>query len=108
MPITQGNSRRRRPVKSGAGRRGAFILPLSVEKLGDRITYLHVADNDGRVNAHLAVGRGTVDWDGVLLALKKHGFNGYAAIDVGNVPGLEAQYRESVEYLTRLAGKHGL
>ena len=31
------------------------ILPLSVEKLGRRIEYLHVADNDGRENEHLAL-----------------------------------------------------
>lgn len=84
------------------------ILPLSVEKLGRRIMYLHVADNDGRVNDHLAVGRGTVDWDGVFAALKKHGFDGYCAVDVGNVPDLDEQYRESVAYLKRLAEKHGL
>lgn len=84
------------------------ILPLSVEKLGNRIMYLHVADNDSRTNEHLAVGRGTVDWDGVFAALKKHGFQGYAAVDVGNVPDLDEQYRESVAYLERLARQHGL
>jgi sugar phosphate isomerase/epimerase len=84
------------------------ILPLSVEKLGERIMYLHVADNDSRVNEHLAVGRGTVDWEGVLAALKKFNFRGYAAIDVGNVPDLDAQYRESVVVLERLATKHRL
>ena len=31
------------------------ILPLSVEKLGKRIFYLHVADNDGMKNDHWAV-----------------------------------------------------
>lgn len=84
------------------------ILPLSVEKLGSRIYYLHVADNDGRVNEHLAVGRGTVDWRGVFTALKKHGFDGYVAVDVGRVPDLAEQYRESVAYLERLAVELGL
>jgi len=84
------------------------ILPLSVEKLGKRIFYLHVSDNDGKTNEHLALGRGTIDWEGVLLALKKHGFDGYVAIDVGRVPDLDEQYRESVEYLKRIERELGL
>lgn len=55
------------------------ILPLSVEKLWDRIFYVHVSDNDGRTNAHLPLGQGTIDWQGVFLVLKKHKFEGYVA-----------------------------
>ena len=84
------------------------ILPLSVEKLGGRIHYLHVSDNDAQTNEHLALGRGTVDWDGVFLALKKHGFSGYVAVDVGGVPDLEAQYRESKVFLEDLAARLGV
>lgn len=84
------------------------ILALSVEKLGDRIFYVHAADNDGRANDHRAAGRGTVDWDGVCQALKKHRFSGYVAIDVGMVPDLDAQYRESREFLMRMAEKYSL
>jgi sugar phosphate isomerase/epimerase len=84
------------------------ILALSVEKLGRRIFYVHAADNDSRVNDHLAAGRGTVDWDGVFLGLKKHGFAGYVAVDVGMVADLDAQYRESVEFLRGVAARHGL
>jgi sugar phosphate isomerase/epimerase len=79
------------------------ILPLSVEKLRDRIFYLHVADNDGCVNEHLALGRGTIDWEGVFTALKKHKFDGAVAVDVGHVPDLKEQYVESRRYLERLA-----
>lgn len=46
------------------------IVPLSVEQLGRRIFYVHVADNDGRTNEHLAVGRGTIDWEGTFAALR--------------------------------------
>ena len=84
------------------------ILPLSVEKLGDRIFYLHVADNDGCVNEHLALGRGTIDWEGVFTALKKHHFDGAVAVDVGHVPNLEEQYIESRRYLERLAQQLGI
>ena len=84
------------------------ILPLSVEKLGGRIFYLHVADNDGQTNQHLALGRGTVDWDGVFTALKKHGFSGYVAVDVGRVPDLDDQVRESKAFLEQLAARLGV
>lgn len=84
------------------------ILALSVEKLGRRIFYVHAADNDGKVNDHVAAGRGTVDWDGVFQGLKKHKFSGYLAVDVGMVSDIDAQYRESVQFLKGMAAKHGL
>jgi sugar phosphate isomerase/epimerase len=75
------------------------ILPLSVEKLGRRIFYLHVSDNDGRDNEHLAPGRGTIDWDALFRGLRRHGFDGYVAIDIGHVPDLDAQYREGTAFI---------
>ena len=84
------------------------ILPLSVEKLGERIMYLHVADNDGRVNEHKALGEGTVDWDGVFSALAKYNFGGYVAIDIGRLPDMDAAMRRSLEYLSRLLGRLGI
>jgi sugar phosphate isomerase/epimerase len=84
------------------------ILPLSVEKLGGRIHYVHASDNDGQTNQHLAPGKGTVDWDGVFLALKKHDFSGYVAVDVGGVPNVDTQYAESKTFLEKLAKRLGV
>jgi len=78
------------------------ILPLSVEKLGSRIMYLHVADNDGKINEHLALGEGTVDWEGVFTALAKHRFAGYVAIDIGRLPDMDDAMRRSIAYLREL------
>jgi sugar phosphate isomerase/epimerase len=75
------------------------MLPLSVEKLGSRIFYVHASDNDGRDNAHLAPGRGSIDWDGVFRGLRKHRFDGYIGIDVGGVADLDAQYREGYAFV---------
>ena len=49
------------------------------------------------------MGTGTVDWEGVFLALKKHDFAGYVAVDVGNVPKVDAAYTESKTFLENLA-----
>ncbi len=84
------------------------ILPLSVEKLGSRIHYVHASDNDGQTNQHLALGKGTVDWDGIFLALKKHEFAGYVAVDVGNVPNVDAQYAASKNFLESVAKRLGV
>lgn len=81
------------------------LIPLSVEKLGKRIFYLHVSDNNGLVNEHRALGRGTIDWDGVFTALKKYEFEGYAAVDVGRVENLDEEIKESVKFLSAIARK---
>lgn len=84
------------------------ILPLSVEKVGNRIAYLHVADNDSRTNVHLAPGKGTIDWRGVFTALKKHGFNGNVGVDVGHVPNLDQEYRYTRQFLMDLCAEVGM
>lgn len=84
------------------------ILPLSVEKLGKRIFYLHVSDNDGRDNKHLRLGDGTIDWNGVFTALKKHRFEGYVAVDIGRVPDLDEDYKASKAFLEEIAKRIGI
>lgn len=84
------------------------ILPLSVEKLGNRIFYLHVSDNDGKVNEHLPLGKGNIDWEGIFLALKKHNYQGYVAIDIGNVPDIEKAYIDSKKFLEDLGERLGI
>lgn len=75
------------------------ILPLSVEKLGQRILYVHASDNDGRDNAHLAPGRGTVDWGSLFRGLRRNGYDSYVGLDIGHVPDLDAQYREGLAFV---------
>lgn len=59
------------------------LIPLSIEKLGEKIFYVHISDNDGRDNYHWAPGKGTIDWEAVFEGLKRYNFKGYIAIDVG-------------------------
>ncbi len=76
-------------------------LPLSVEKLGKRIRYVHVADNDGRTNNHLLPGEGNIDWEEVFLALKRQGFDGFYATDIEKMPQLEQKFLECKRILER-------
>ncbi len=78
------------------------ILPVSVEKLKDRIFLIHAADNDSTINAHLAPGDGTIDWVSLIQALKKHHFDGYFTLDIGDCPDLEKAYLRSKAYLEKL------
>ncbi|MFA0753787.1 MAG: hypothetical protein IMHGJWDQ_001566 [Candidatus Fervidibacter sp.] len=84
------------------------ILPLSVEKLGSRIFYVHLSDNDGKSNEHLGLGRGTVDFEGVFLALKKHHFSGMVGLDLGRIPNLDEEMRRSRDYLLDLLTRLGI
>ena len=80
------------------------IIPLSVEKLKEKIFFVHASDNDGRVNQHLGVGRGNIDWEGTLKALDKHAYDGYVAIDIGNLPpeyDLDGEITASIAYLKK-------
>lgn len=84
------------------------ILALSVEKLGKHIFSIHIADNDGMSNKHLPVGQGTVDWDGIFMALKKHNFDGQAVIDIENVPNADQAYADAKKFLEEMAQKYSL
>ena len=84
------------------------ILPLSVEKLGKHIRYVHIADNDGRDNWHRVPGMGNIDWEAVFLALKKQGYDSYYAIDVEKQPQLEERYLEAKHFLEDYAARLGL
>ncbi len=44
--------------------------------LGDRIATLHISDYDGVDERHWLPGKGIIDWNAVLSALEKVGYNG--------------------------------
>lgn len=84
------------------------LLPLSVEKLGRHIRYVHVADNDGTVNRHFEPGTGNIDWEEVFCALKRQGFDGYYAVDLEQLPDLEGCFVRGKQFLEGYAEKLGL
>jgi len=84
------------------------LIPLAIEKLGRRLKYVHIADNDGRDNRHFAPGQGNVDWEEVFRLLKRRGFDGYFAVDLEKLPDLREQFIACKGFLERYAEKYGL
>jgi len=52
-----------------------------IRRLGNRIGHVHVSDNDGSADMHLQVGKGTIDWDDVVSALKESSYGGWITIE---------------------------
>jgi len=49
---------------------------------GTRLAHLHVHDNDGREDAHLAPGRGSIPWPAVRQALADARYDGMGALEL--------------------------
>ena len=45
--------------------------------LGKRIFYVHASDSDFLTEDHLEIGTGSVNWEKLFRALKKHDFQGF-------------------------------
>jgi sugar phosphate isomerase/epimerase len=84
------------------------LLPLSVEKLGRHMKYVHVADNDGRDNRHFSPGEGNVDWDTLFQLLKRRHFDGFFSIDLEKLPDLSARFVRARRFLEENATRYGL
>jgi len=84
------------------------IIPLVIEKMGDLIQYVHVADNDGRDNRHFEPGTGNVDWDEIMRLLKKRNYDGFFAIDLEKLPDMKESFVRSKLFLERYAKRYGL
>jgi sugar phosphate isomerase/epimerase len=59
---------------------------LVVPKLGKRLMYVHLADNDGSFSHHLPAGQGNIDFLALFQTLKAAGYSGYTNVDFGGVP----------------------
>lgn len=82
------------------------LLPVAIEKLAGRIFLVHLADNNGVQDHHWAPGKGAVPWEGVLRALAKVGYAGFANIDVAGVyDDIGAEIRAGRDFiLERMTG----
>lgn len=79
--------------------------PLSywVEQLHPYIRHIHINDNDGKHDLHLAVGEGEIDWEQFAVYHEK--YFGECSILIETT--LPERQRQSVEYLQRLGIMNG-
>ena len=63
----------------GSGRR-SHTASL-VERYGDRLRHVHLSDNKGRSDDHLAIGAGTIEWRRELRTLKASGYDGTMTLE---------------------------
>jgi fructoselysine 3-epimerase len=78
-----------------------------LRKAGKNLCYVHCADNDGVTWTHDALGKGSVDWEGIVIALKEIGFDGFICTQSWSaLPNdVDSVMRESKEYLERVFEK---
>jgi sugar phosphate isomerase/epimerase len=60
--------------------------PPFVRAFGDRIHSVQLSDNRGRIDEHLAIGEGTIDFRRVLRELRRMAFTGPLIIELFDVP----------------------
>jgi sugar phosphate isomerase/epimerase len=74
-------------------------LPAVVQQLGQRLRHVHVHDNDGSGDQHMAVGHGTVDWTGLIKALVQIRYAGFWELEFQG----QGNQVASIRYLEKLA-----
>ena len=80
-------------------RRGRRLKTL-VAEFGPRIGHLHISDNRGKVDDHLAVGQGTVNFADMARCLKHAGFDDTVTLEVFDADrSLLVQSRERIRAL---------
>lgn len=68
----------------------------AIRQIGSRLKAVHVADNWGQVDDHLAPYQGNIDWTKIFEALADVGFDGYLDFEIGKTyDTLPDQLKES-------------
>jgi sugar phosphate isomerase/epimerase len=105
------------------------IPHVAAQRLGDKIIHCHFSDNDGETNVHWRPGKGKIDWEKLLIALRDNGFDGVISLEFEDIPGVSRgvrdvpgvykgnpvateefveEYKIGLAFLTELANKVGL
>lgn len=52
------------------------------EKLGDKMNYIHLCNNDGRTDAHLRLDTGELPVEDMVKVFREYGFEGYVTVEL--------------------------
>jgi sugar phosphate isomerase/epimerase len=80
-------------------------LRAAVEKVGDKLVYVHLDDNDATADQARPLGKGTIGREGFskfITALKNVGYKGYLAFDIHPTENPDQALKESLEYLREI------
>jgi sugar phosphate isomerase/epimerase len=64
------------------------FLELILAKMGNLIEHVHLADNNGSQAYHNPPGRGSINFERIIKALKKIGYDGYLVVDIAGVANI--------------------
>ena len=53
-----------------------------IKQFADRLEHLHVSDNHGRMDEHLALGEGNINWGSIVGALKRVTYDGTVTLEI--------------------------
>jgi len=78
-----------------------------IRKAARHLSYIHAADNDGVHWTHLALGKGTVNWEGLVRVLKEVNYDGCICVQTwsGSPIDADSMIRESKEYIEGILKK---
>ena len=75
---------------------------LVIPKFEKRLKFIHLADNDGATSAHIAFGKGNVDFKAIIESLKEVGFDGWLNIDLAVTENIEEEYKKAKYIIEKL------
>ncbi|MBU6399232.1 MAG: sugar phosphate isomerase/epimerase [Verrucomicrobia bacterium] len=75
--------------------------PMAVHKVSRQLMNLHLRDIDGRMRRFPPIGQGVMDFQAIVTALKRIGFDGYASLEQDKNPG-DPPMRETVQHYLRM------
>jgi sugar phosphate isomerase/epimerase len=76
---------------------GEGVEPF-LRDLSEEIIHVHVHDNDGRIDSHLAVGRGNIGWESFIEFLEKSRYEGWVVFENYEI----SDVREGMDFLAKL------
>ncbi len=87
-------------------------LPLSVLRVAEKISYIHISDNSGSRVEHLVPGDGNIYWNSFFEALRAVNFKGNFGIDVGGaetgIRDMEIAYLRTAKWLQENINEYSL
>lgn len=87
-------------------------LALSLLRLSEKISYIHISDNSGDRVEHKVPGDGVIQWDLFFQTLRDIGFKGKFAIDIGGaetaIDDIKTAYLRCADWLEQKIKQYSL